>query len=96
GYCDHCGHKEYLFYAPTDWYFYCARHALSIPGIDSLSRRGLVMLAPNPNLSLRCHVCGKAELVMYMVKYQWLCFKCAWYRLGKARRALKVEGSRIV
>lgn len=96
GICDYCGNRDLVFYAPTDAYFYCVKHALSIPNIDSLSRRGLVALAPNWMGFLRCHICGKREPVMYMVRYEWLCFKCAWYRIGKASRRLKVDGYRIV
>jgi len=33
---------------------FCSRHALSIPNIDQLSRRGDVFLAPNPGHSEMC------------------------------------------
>lgn len=74
---------------------FCPRHALSIPNIDQLSRRGDVFLAPNPQGALKCLICGRSEPVMYSVRFRWVSYKIAWYVLGGQKRRLSVDGDRV-
>lgn len=97
GTCDLCGRPELTVLTPTDWFFFCYDHAMSIPNLDSLAQRGLVYLAPNVGGTLKCHVCGRVAPVLYAVKFERLCWRCMWYGLGQMSRRLKVAtGDRIV
>jgi hypothetical protein len=74
---------------------FCPRHALSIPNIDQLSRRGDVFLSPNPQGTLKCLICGRSEPVMYSVRFRWVSYRVAWYILGGQKRRLSVDGDRV-
>jgi len=74
---------------------FCPRHALSIPNIDQLSMRRDVYLAPNPQGTLKCLICGRSEPVMYSVRFRWVSYKIAWYVLGGQKRRLSVDGDRV-
>lgn len=97
GICDFCGRFEFTVLSPTDWYFFCYEHAMSIPNIDVLARRGLAVLAPNVGGTLKCHVCGRVVPVLYAVRFERLCWRCMWYTLGGMSRRLRVSetGDRV-
>ncbi|MEM0040350.1 MAG: hypothetical protein QW320_06545 [Ignisphaera sp.] len=95
GICDYCGRRDMVI-PVNEVFFFCQRHALSITGIDRVSRMGGVVLVPNLTKSLKCHICGRIESVMYAVTFRFLCYRCAWYIIGKSQRRLSVDGYRIV
>lgn len=85
--CDICGKYDEVF--PAHNFVVCQSCAKKMNRIRQATRK--IAWGTKD----RCIFCGRQDIIMWTVIFAKVCLKCLWRRLGKQKRAMKVDGSKF-
>jgi len=93
--CEYCGRTEQTLKVPLEVVL-CREHFDRAYAKEKLKAEGRVQVITNLSGELACSVCGRREPVMYLVRFNELCYYCLWRTFGHQKGPLKADGVRVL